>query len=265
VFEHSSGIDPVIVAGQPERSFYYLGLSLLLPYLEPYLIRSMRAALERTDDAALADEIERFNAQEGQHYRQHMQLNRAVRMAGFPFLAKLEAELEEDYRRYTSERSLRFNLAYAEGFEAWTLAVARYALASGIFEHVTDPGLRDVFTWHMVEEIEHRTVAFDTYERLFGGWLYRVLVAAFAQWHLNQWILRVAFSMLWAERARMRREFGGWRGALRRGTVRLRELAGILPRVAVTYSPRYSPRNVEMPPAARELAERYTRLARAAT
>ena len=38
--------------------------------------------------------------------------------------------LEADYRRYSDERSLAFNLAYAEGFEAMTFALARSAMST---------------------------------------------------------------------------------------------------------------------------------------
>ncbi len=83
-FDFPDGIDPVVVEGQPEESYRLLGLSLLLPYLEPYLIRTMNEAKKRIDDPDLLKDLERFNAQEGQHYRQHRRLNEAVRMAGFP-------------------------------------------------------------------------------------------------------------------------------------------------------------------------------------
>ena len=43
-FEFDGDIDPLIVPGNPEQSFAMVAGSLLLPHLEPYLIRSMKAA-----------------------------------------------------------------------------------------------------------------------------------------------------------------------------------------------------------------------------
>jgi predicted metal-dependent hydrolase len=45
-FEFPEELDPVIIEGDPEQSFRLVAASLLLPHLEPYLIRSMRAAKE---------------------------------------------------------------------------------------------------------------------------------------------------------------------------------------------------------------------------
>ena len=93
-FDFPPDIDPVVVEGDPEESYRLIGLSLLLPYLEPYLIRTMKEAKKQVRDPALVDDLERFSAQEGQHYRQHMRLNDAIRLQGFPRLAELEKELE---------------------------------------------------------------------------------------------------------------------------------------------------------------------------
>ncbi len=35
-------IDPLSIPEKPEQSYAMVGLSLLLPYLEPYLIRTMK-------------------------------------------------------------------------------------------------------------------------------------------------------------------------------------------------------------------------------
>lgn len=89
-FDFPADIDPVVVEGDPEQSYGMIGLSLLLPYLEPYLIRTMKEAKKQVSDPELIDDLERFSAQEGQHYRQHMLFNDAIRLQGFPNLVELE-------------------------------------------------------------------------------------------------------------------------------------------------------------------------------
>ena len=184
----------------------------MLPYLEPYLIRTMREARARVTDPALAADLDLFNGQEGQHYRQHMRFNEAIRPAGLEALTALEAELAADYRRFTATRSLRFNLAYAEGFEAFTTAIARFSLETRQFDSV-HPAVRELFQWHLIEELEHRTVAFDVYDHVCGGYFYRLSVGLFAQWHLNQFALRAAGLMQNADPEGFRRKFGGRREA----------------------------------------------------
>ena len=76
-----STIDPVVVAGDPEQSYMMIGLSLLLPYLEPYLIRTMKEAKKQISDPELIDDLERFSAQEGRK-RLSTELERKSRTKG---------------------------------------------------------------------------------------------------------------------------------------------------------------------------------------
>lgn len=262
-FDFPDALDPVVAPGQPEESFANVGMSLLLPHLEPYLIRSMTAARPQIDDPDLLRDLDAFNAQEGQHFRQHIRFNKALHLAGFEALVPLEEELAEDYRRFTRERSLRWNLAYAEGFEAMTMALARYALENGALERLR-PEVRDLFEWHLIEELEHRTVAFDVYQRVCGGWVYRLFVGLYAQWHLSRFVAR-ASKILRGDEARFRERFGGGWSTWRRARPHLKTLLlQFLPKLLASYLPWYSPHRIAMPDVARERSTRYTALAEAA-
>ncbi|MBW2244566.1 MAG: metal-dependent hydrolase, partial [Deltaproteobacteria bacterium] len=48
-----------------------MGLSLTMPHLEPYLIRTMKVALKEITDPVLAEDVRRFSQQEGHHFRNH--------------------------------------------------------------------------------------------------------------------------------------------------------------------------------------------------
>ena len=196
-FEWPDRIDPVFIAGDARESYQAIALSLLLPFLEPYLIRTMNEAKKHIDDPKLLDDLRRFNAQEGQHYKAHARFNAAVRLEGFEGLKALEEELDADYKRFTRTKSLRFNLAYAEGFEAFTMNVANFS-----FEHVKrdqDSPIAELMEWHLIEEFEHRTVAFDVYDRVCGGYFYRLLIGTYAQWHFLRWVGKVVRYMLRAQ------------------------------------------------------------------
>ena len=256
-FAFPAEIDPMVVEGQPEESYVYVALSLLLPYLEPYLVRTMVEARKHVTDPALAADLDSFNGQEGQHYRQHMRFNKAVRLHGFEGLAPLEAEIEADYRRYTATRSLRWNLAYAEGFEAFTSAMARFSLEEKLTARLI-PAVRDLYEWHLVEELEHRTVAFDVYAHVCGGYLYRLVVGLFAQWHLNRFVARAMMLMLRADPAAFRAKYGGLGAAW----TRLRpllwlEVRRLFPKLLATYLPWYTPHRIALPARARELSAQY--------
>jgi predicted metal-dependent hydrolase len=264
-FVFPGDLDPIVVDGCPEESHRIVGVSLILPYLEPYLIRSMRAAREHVRTPQLLADLEAFCAQEGQHYRQHRRFNEAIRLAGIAGLRELEAEVEADYQRYTRTKSLRWNLAYAEGFEAFTMAFARFSLESGALDRVRSPAVRDLFAWHLIEELEHRTVAFDVYEHVCGGYPYRLGVGLFAQWHLGRFVHRVGNAMRSADPSGFRAKYGGRAEARARTRPRDREaLTGFVPKVLATYLPWYTPHAIEMTAAAQALADHYAALSASA-
>lgn len=256
------GLDPLIIEGQPEESYINIGLSLLLPHLEPYLIRSMNRAKPHVVDPRVLAGLALFNAQEGQHYRQHARFNAAVHLAGGEKLKVLEAELADDYRRFEKTRSLRFNLAYAEGFEALTMALARFAFETKLTERMR-PEVRDLFEWHLLEELEHRTVAFDVYAQVCGGYFYRLFVGLFAQWHLNRFVLRAALAIKAADGPAFPERWGGLRATWRRLKPHAwRALRLLVPKVWATYLPWYTPHRIAMPAQALARARHYTEAAR---
>lgn len=261
-FDFPDDIGPVFIDGQPEESYGLIGFSLLLPYLEPYLIRTMNVAKKQVTDAELLKDIERFNAQEGQHYRQHRRFNDVVRKQGFGRLPQLEAELEADYQRFTKTKSLNFNLAYAEGFEAMTTGMARLVFETKSLDRM-HPAVCDLFTWHLIEELEHRTVAFEVYDHVCGSYPYRLAVGLFAQWHLLRFVARVTAYMIEADPQSLAR-YGGVEA--RRARIRMqrrRFWRGLLPKVLPTYAPWYTAESIEFTEEMKAVARRYSEMAAA--
>jgi predicted metal-dependent hydrolase len=258
-FEFPADLDPVFIPGEPEESYSNIALSLLLPYLEPYLIRTMRAARPHLTDPALIGALDKFAAQEGQHYRQHARFNAVFRDRGFDQLAPLEEELAADYEGFTKTKSLRFNLAFAEGFEAFTTAMA--LAATEVDASSWHPAARDLFFWHLLEELEHRTVAFDVYDQVCGGYLYRLFVGWFAQWHLVRFMNRATKCMLESDPATLSRYGGVAEHKARLRKLNSRFLRRFVPRLLPTYTPWYTPHDIAMPEGMKALAERYDRQA----
>ena len=90
-----------------------LALSMTMPYLEPYLIRTMKVAIKQITDPVLAEDARRFSQQEGHHFRNHAMLNDQIRGsfgdATADALRGIETNLEADYQRFSRQKSLRFN------------------------------------------------------------------------------------------------------------------------------------------------------------
>lgn len=255
-FDFPEGLDPDFTPGRPERSYNLIGLSLLLPYLEPYLIRTMKEAKSRLTDPDLVVDLENFCAQEGQHYRQHIRFNRALRLSGYPDLEGLEEKLEADYLRFSRTRSLRFNLAYAEGFEALTTAFAVFVLENPD-ELADETPANELLKWHIVEELEHRTVAFDVYQNVCGSYFYRLAVGLFAQWHFLRFVGRVVRYMLQSSPETLEK-YGGRDGLRKRRRADAASSLKLLPKVLRTYLPWYTPHDIAMTKQMHEAAVQQT-------
>ena len=220
--------------------FPLLGLSMTLPFLEPYLIRSMKAALEKTTDKNVANEVKQFMGQEAQHFKQHKKVNDLIK-ACFPGdsgLTKIEAQMEADYQRFTKTKSLKFNLAYAEGFEAATCAFARTEMEFLQFENIVEikgSELSRLFYWHLTEEVEHRTVTFNIYQHLYGDYFYRLFVGIYGQYHFFKYVFRFSKYM----RNRLPE-------TARPARMNTKAAASLLANILKSYLPTYNPGNIKL-------------------
>ena len=67
-----------------------------------------------------------------------------------------------------------FRLGIIATVEHMTCVLGKYALYNKHWEELgADPEMIDLIKWHGSEEIEHRTVAFDLYRHLGGGYIAR--------------------------------------------------------------------------------------------
>ena len=237
-----------------------LGLSMTLPYLEPYLIRSMREALKHTSDPLVEAEVRQFIGQEAQHFRQHRLLNDLLRNChdGYADIRLIEDEMEADYQRFTATKSLKFNLAYAEGFEAATCALA----CNSMKYMNTDAEMSDIkklFVWHLTEEIEHRTVTFNIYKHLFGGYFYRLFVGIYGQYHFFKYVYRFARFIAQNEPIADKDQAGGKSKSTKNSSRRsLKVVFALLGSLLGTYLPWYDPANVELPDNIEGLSEKFS-------
>ncbi|MEC8427119.1 MAG: metal-dependent hydrolase [Pseudomonadota bacterium] len=153
-------------------------LTIIVPHLERYLIRTMKTGLKEVTDPALLQDMKDFSSQEANHFRNHDALNELLRNKlsdkARDELIQTEADLIEDYRRFSNTKSLRFNLAYAEGFESATCALSLWGFEHETFKTLHD-GWEELIEWHLAEEIEHRTVAFVAYHALGGNNAHRMI------------------------------------------------------------------------------------------
>lgn len=160
----------------PEFSAVANALSLLMPALEPYVLRTVRhgAAQATIDGPTGFTEAGRmlaadFVVQESMHQREHRAFN-AELTAQVPALREIERAQGWVFRRFRRTESSLWGLAFAAGAEAVAFFTARWV--DHRHHHLladADGDAARLFVWHLAEEVEHKNVAFDVYRANGGG------------------------------------------------------------------------------------------------
>lgn len=196
-FEFSDDINPHWNKDKPEWSHMVNGASLVMPYLEPYMIRTLKKAYSKIDSDKLKADVKLFIGQEAQHYQQHRKFNDMLINNGYSELEKIEEQMKGEYGAFEKERSFKFNLAYACGFESMSLGVAHWLINNReyLFSN-SDTKVASLILWHFVEEIEHKNVAFDAYQAIFGNYFYRVFATVFSTLHVIKFSRKAYVAML---------------------------------------------------------------------
>ncbi len=167
-FGFADDADPNWTPHRPEFACAANSVSVLLPFMEPYFARSVGAV---AGDLSAADgaEARAYAAQEVEHHRQHRRYNQLLRRR-YRGLAPIEGAAHWTYRKLERSRSAGFNVAFTAASETIAYSAARWAAdrRSELFDGA-DPALAEVFIWHLAEEVEHKSAAWNVHRAIGGG------------------------------------------------------------------------------------------------
>jgi len=150
--------------GNPLLTAYIAALSATFPAGEAEFIESIRLYRDKIEDPGLQQQIKGFIGQEGHHSHQHKKINKVFTDHGID-ASRIEKHLYQDINKYTSQdyATPKLRLAVTAGMEHMTAILSQYILTHpDILESLEEP-VRDLILWHCVEEIEHKSVAFDVF------------------------------------------------------------------------------------------------------
>jgi|HubBroStandDraft_4_1064222.scaffolds.fasta_scaffold32001_2 predicted metal-dependent hydrolase len=152
------------------------GLNLLFPAGERFFVRSVRKYLDRIDDPKLREDIRGFSGQEGLHAYAHERYFEALERQGFDVRTFLGLYEKIAFGVAENVFPPQMRLSVTAACEHFTATMATHALqryADGNMM-LGDPTMRALFLWHAVEEIEHRSVAFDVLRAVNPSYALRV-------------------------------------------------------------------------------------------
>jgi len=163
-------------AGDPVFTRISDALSLLFPAGEQFFIQSVNLYKDQIDDEELRAQVRGFAYQEAQHSTAHAAYNRMLEDQGLG-IGWVERSLKRRLavaKRFFPEV---FQLAFTATSEHLTATMAEGLLASMKDQFAgADPRMRALYYWHAVEEVEHKAVAWDVYQRVArGGYVRRVV------------------------------------------------------------------------------------------
>lgn len=168
-FEFPDDMEPIWKPTDPEFCAMVNGASITMPYLEPFLIKTVREATADLEEGYVKETGRAFNMQEQYHFTAHRRFNELLKSKGHEDLQLIEAELKRHYEKLKS-KSLRTRMAYTAGFEAMTLGVTRWLVDRRVeLFGGADTRVASFVLWHFVEESEHKCVAHDVYKAVFGS------------------------------------------------------------------------------------------------
>jgi len=224
--------------GNGLKSAFVVALSGAFPPGEKEFIQSVRLFMDQVRDPKLIEDVKAFTAQEGQHSLQHKLLNEAFDRVGY-LATRVSQQFEEIEREWIDKRSDADRLAATVVMEHITAVMAHFALTRPEeFDPLPD-SVQELLHWHAIEEIEHKSVAFDVYQECVGDrnrlrrqlMLHMLLFPLGIRDFQRMLLQELGHKPTWKERAEMARYLIGPRGLV----------VSVLPRYLALLKPGFHP------------------------
>jgi predicted metal-dependent hydrolase len=221
----------------PFKSYFWSQLSTSFEAGEKFFIDSARALKDHIADPALLEELNEFCKQEGHHTFQHLKFDRMNAALGLDI-----ATCQRRYGWLLARTRKRLDpmemLAVTVALEHFTAGFAELYFERPELSAGADPNVQALWTWHAIEETEHKATCYDIYRAAGGSYWTRVATMP-AAWSLILIIsLMNTFTLLRNDKRLFTRDtLAGLRYLFgRRGLV-----TGLLPAFFEYLSPRFHP------------------------
>lgn len=152
------------MGGDPFQSRFWDALSLIFPPGEKFFMNCVRDYRDQVQDPKLLQDIKDFNRQEAQHSMVHRQDNERLRRQGVDVDALTEYVDTMLNKGYRQKYSKGYNLAVTSALEHFTSIIAHSLFDKRDVMKHADPRVRAMYSWHAIEEVEHKGVAYDVME-----------------------------------------------------------------------------------------------------
>ena len=147
-------------------------LSILFPEGEQFFVESVRNVRKQINNKNLQKDISGFIGQEAMHSLEHENFNNFLKNHNFP-VNETEKHLKL-LLRTLKKLPERHQLAITCSLEHITAIMAEMILTREDLKEKIDFSMNDLWTWHAIEEIEHKGVAYDVFNEVGGTYQERI-------------------------------------------------------------------------------------------
>ncbi|OYT94986.1 MAG: metal-dependent hydrolase [Pseudomonas sp. PGPPP3] len=165
-------------SGNPFMTQFMNNLSSLFPYGEKFFVDSVRGVREQIKDPQLQKDISAFIGQEAMHSKEHATYNEYAEAHGID-LHTLELRIKVLLEWITKFTTKKQRLAATCALEHFTATMAeQLLLREDLTTQIDDEKMYKLWLWHAIEENEHKSVAYDAYQAIGGGYWIRTITMA---------------------------------------------------------------------------------------
>ncbi|MEI2639057.1 MAG: metal-dependent hydrolase [Microthrixaceae bacterium] len=165
-----------IVDEDPIFSNLLAVLSAVFPRGEDFFVATVRANKDVVgDDEVLKAQVKAFIGQEAMHGREHRRINKSLDSIGY-HTTRAEASIDKVLNAVFKIKPKTLPLAVTAAAEHLTGLFAESALGSKMTRDTlfNVPDVQSLITWHALEELEHKNVAFDVLAKTESGYVIRM-------------------------------------------------------------------------------------------
>ncbi len=170
------------IPNDPLSSHVVNGINLILPAGEFWFCRVYNKALPYVTDPILKEEVTGFIRQEAVHARAHLAGQEFLKQHNYeldPWLSRMHLLFEKLLGeaplgvKALQQKQIEYpwlvlRVGVIAAIEHFTGVIGQWCMDNKTWD-LADPAIADLFRWHLAEEVEHRTVAFDLYEHLVSN------------------------------------------------------------------------------------------------
>lgn len=191
---------------------FFLAFSAVIPQGERFFIHSVRQYRDQLNDPELEARVTGFIGQEAMHGKEHDAANAAYEKMGYP-IGRIDRSVREALKLLAKTLPKPAQLAFTVALEHYTAIIAEDVMRREAVQQKFAPEIGALILWHMMEETEHKAVAFDVYDKCVGSYALRAGVMVPTTLALIAALANLQFYLLHHDGA-LRRP-GQWRAHLR--------------------------------------------------